>query len=369
MELRELIELMITDNVFIKILNNPLAQFGPRARNYLGANLLPEKIVPVNIFKEEYIMYRSNIANAGTRYSPPQLKGNNLVGEMLVELAESDIASEFSSADYDALLRILERLEAVSQLAQVPPEALASLIRFVDATINIPLVEFNEYMRWQAICNASVLLQGDGGFSETVQYSNPPGHRVVLGSQWSNPNYDPYPDIVAGYRLLTQLGYQISAQYCGLDVLMILLGNPKILQRLGYTAIISGNVIGQPGMASIDTLNMRLAQDHMPPIQTYDLQYRMQIGTQYFFPRGTFVQVCTTGRDMDIDRGDGAPFILPDVLGYLAVGRPANRNYPGRAVVVEYNDKKGAPMKCQGWQTSLPVIFNPEALYVISGIS
>ena len=79
--------------------------------------------------------------------------------------------------------------------------------------------------------------------------------------------------------------------------------------------------------------------------------------------------VATTGRDEEIDFGDAEPFMLPNTLGYTGIGRPANRTDSGRAVVVEYNDKKGAPVHGQAWQTSLPVITNPEAIYVITTIA
>lgn len=369
MELRQLVEMMVNDGSFTRIVNNPLAQFGGNERNYLGATILPEQSVPQNIFKEEFIEFRSNIANAGTRYSPPQLKGNSLIGSMLVELAESDIAAEFTAQDYDALVRILERLGPVNDLSQVPPEAMVTMVNWFQQMILRPMLEFNEKMRWDAIVNSTIALTGDNGFSESLSYYNPSGHRVAAGGQWSNNTYDPYLDIVAGYRQLQKKGYRVTRMFASLDIVLTLLGNTKIQQRLGFTSIVSGNVVGLPGMASLDVLNQRLAKDNLPPIETYDLQYRTQGGTNFFLSRSVFVMMSGIGRDMAYDRGDAMPFMLPDTLGYTAIGRPANRNAPGRATVVEYNDKKGSPIKGQGWQTSLPVIMNPEAIYVINTIS
>jgi hypothetical protein len=369
MELRQLVEMMVNDGSFTRIINNPLAQFGGQQRNYLGATILPEQSVPQNVFKEEFIEFRSNIANAGTRYSPPQLKGNSLIGAMTVELAESDIAAEFTAQDYDALVRILERLGPVNDLSQVPPQAMVTMVNWYQQMILRPLLEFNEKLRWDSIVSSSVSLTGDNGFSETLSYYNPSGHRVAAGGQWSNNNYDPYLDIIAGYRQLQKKGYMVSRMVTSLDVVLILLSNTKIQQRLGFTSIVSGNVVGLPGMASLDTLNQRLAKDGLPPIECYDLQYRTQTGTAYFLSRSVFVMLATTGRDMEYDRGDAQPFMLPNTLGYTAIGRPANRNEPGRATVVEYNDKKGSPIKGQGWQTSLPVIMNPEGIYVVNTIS
>lgn len=372
MDLRQLVEMMVADNSFARIINNPLAQFGTETRNYLGATLLPEQNVLENLFKEEFIEFRSNIANAGTRYSPPQIKGNSLIGSMIVELAESDIGSEFTSQDYDALIRILDRLSnitSLSQLQKVAPDAMVKLVGWFNTTIVRPLVEFNEKCRWDALIASSITLQGDNNFNETVQYYSPAGHRVAAGGLWSNPNYDPYPDIIAGFRKLKSKEYSVARMITSLDVLSILLANPKIAQRLGFTSIVSGNVVGLPGIASIEQFNRRLATDGLPPIEIYDLQYRTQTGTGFFLPRTVFAMFATTGRDEDYDFGDVKPFQLTNTLGYVGIGRPANRPGQGRATVVEYNDKKGAAVQAQGWQTSLPVIMNPEGIYVINTIS
>lgn len=360
---------MLTGDLFTQIVNNPMAQFGPRGRRYLGATLLPEEGKTSNAYKETYIQYRSNVANAGTRYSPPQMKGNALTGSMFVELAESDIAAEFSSQDYDTIMDLIKALPDNTMLGDVPPQAMTLMMRWAEQMLLTPLIEFNEMCRWQAIVNAQVQLRGDNGFTENVAYSAPSGHRVNAGGQWSNVNYDPYADIQAGVQKLQDKGYTISRMIGGLPVIQLLLRNPKIQARMGMISIASGGVTGMPMNVTLKKLNDLLAEDGLPVIEQYDLQYRTQTGTSYFLARNVFVMCATTGRDTEIDYGDTSPWMLPNTLGYVGVGRPANRATSGRAVVVEYNDKKGAPVNGEAWQTSLPVITNPEGIYVVGNIS
>src|SRR5438552_3703543 len=118
MELRQLVDLMIEEGSFQSIVNNPMAQFGPKSRRYLGATLLPERNVTQNTFTEKFIQYRSVVANASTRYSPPQMKGNQIIGSVMVELAESDIAAEFSSQDYDTIMDLITALPDTTPLAE-----------------------------------------------------------------------------------------------------------------------------------------------------------------------------------------------------------------------------------------------------------
>src|SRR5690606_21659972 len=108
------------------------------------------------------INYRTIIGNAGTRYSPTQKKAGELIGSFLVELAESDIAREFSSSDYDALLVILANNATM--------EAEAQIINWADRVLNLALVELLELWRWQAIVNAKIEARGDNKFAEDISY-------------------------------------------------------------------------------------------------------------------------------------------------------------------------------------------------------
>ncbi len=95
MDIYTLVQQMMADGTFARIAGNPAAQFGTPKRSYLGAEILPEKTVEENAYREDGIRYRTVIANSGSRYSPSQKEdGGALVGTFLVELGNQDIARE-----------------------------------------------------------------------------------------------------------------------------------------------------------------------------------------------------------------------------------------------------------------------------------
>ncbi len=76
MELRILVDMLLEDGQIQAVIGDPLAQFGTDRRRYLGATLMPERFKRnSNIFKEEFIRYRSPIGRHATRFSPPQIQG------------------------------------------------------------------------------------------------------------------------------------------------------------------------------------------------------------------------------------------------------------------------------------------------------
>jgi hypothetical protein len=340
----------------------PTKQYGIAPRSYLGASLLPERMVDENAYREESIIYRTVIANDGTRYSPSQKKGAALVGSFLVELGNSDIASEFTSRDYDALLRILNTRPSM--------DAAASLLSWLDRTVNLALIEKNEKQRWEAIVSASVVRSGDNGYTETVSYSNPANHRAAAGGTWSSNSYDPFADILAMADLLESKGYTVGRIITSRTVLSILAGNDKVKARTGVATInASGQITATAGRATRDAINGALERDGLPAIETYDLQYRTQTGTGYFLSRSAFVLVATTGQDESIDLGDTNSRMVANTLGYTALGRAAGQAMPGRVLRMEAFENKPPRIEAEGWQTSLPVITNPEAIAVITSIS
>lgn len=363
MDIRSLINAIRQNGYFALIALNLLAQFGALRRNYIGATLLPERLVPMNAYREYAIRYRTLIANDGTRYSPVQKKGNELVGDFLVELGESDIGAEISARDYDALMQLLN--------TQATEQATAQIINWSDVVLNRALLEHNEKQRWEAIVNAQVMRRGDNGYRETVQYSDPAGHRVNAGGQWSDPTYDPFiHDILPLVDMMWSKGFTVNRIFASRQIVTLLANNPKVQARAG--GIIS-NVGGQLTViqqrASLDAINNAFTRDGLPPIEEYNLQYRTQTGTAPFLARNVLVMVATTGQDETIDRGDAEPVVLTDTLGYVGVGRAAGQPTPGRVLRVEAFDNKPPRVEGEGWQTSLPVITIPEAIGVIGAIS
>lgn len=362
MDLNSLIRTLSSDGTLRRVALNVRTQFGTPTRRYIGAELMPERLVPENMFKESGIKYRSVIANSGTRYSPVQLKGGALVGEMEVSLAEADIGSQLTARDYDALLAALGRNASMDAVAQI--------VRFVETTVNRPLVELLEKQRWQAIVGAQVELRGDNGYSEDVVYSNPTGHRANAGGVWGNDSYDPFDDIFAMHQKLADKGYSVSRIITSRNVVSIMGGNDKVKTRAGHLKVaVGGSITVMGGRATLAAINGSLAEDGLPPIEVYDLQYQHRTGSSRFMPNNVMVLVAQTGRDEEMFVGPDTIELVPDTLGYVGIGRAAGQSAPGRVIRLESFDNKPPRVESEGWMTALPVIAEPEAIAVIQAIS
>lgn len=365
MDIRGLLAQMEEDGAVAGVTRNQLAQFGRRTRRYVGATLFPEQNVTwtnSNVYLEENIRYRTIIANAGTRYSPVQLKRGVMVGSFLVKLAESDQGSEFTGEQYDALLRYLQNGSDM--------QAMATLVDFLDTTVNVPLVEWNERARWQMIENAKVLLRGNNKYSEDVNYSNPAGHRVNAAAVWSNDANDPYDDIFAIQTMLAGKGFTISRIVTSYAVLAIMAGNAKVATRTNRIVVSStGQISGINSQVDRSLLNSINASNGLPAFETYDLQYQTSTGSGRFMSADVMTFFCTTGRDAAFELPNGDLRTLPDTLGYVGIGRPAGQAGPGRVIISEFFRRKPPRIENEGWQTSLPVNTEPEAMAVIKAIS
>jgi hypothetical protein len=376
MDLRGLVEQMVQGGAFAQLVNNPLAQFGTIDAPFLGATLLPERPVPVNNYVEEGIRYRTVIANAGTRYSPSQKKGGAITGAFKVDLGNSDIAAEFTSADYDALVRILERFSGTAGTAggvagRPAMDAMARMLQWADQSLSQPLLSHNELQRWQALVSAQITLLGDNNYREVINLPNPTGARVAAGGTWSNNTYDPLVDIQARRNFLAKKGYKVSRIITSTDVLTILANNAKIQARAGGISLAGGIIAGTASYVDQEGINRMIARDGLPPIELYDRVYFTTSTYGWYLPRDVVVMVAATGRDERIERGDVEPVVQGNTLGYVAIGRAAGQNAPGRVIPPpEVIDNKKPPrITGEGWQTSLAVVTDPEAVTVINTIA
>ena len=352
-DLKTLIENAKRDGYFTDVATNPLAQFGTDSRRYIGAELLPEKTVRDRAFRETAVKFRSVIANAGSRYSPVQKKDGDLFASFLVELGQSSIGREMLPPIYDALMELVSMSdEDMSAL---------NLADWADLVLNDALMQFNERQRWQAIVSASVVRLGDNGYSETVAYANPSGHRFNAAAAWSNPATDPFVDILQAKDLLENKGFRVSRIVTSTPVRSLLLRNPNTKEAVS-------NLSNSAGMTSIPALNNYMETNEMTQIETYNLQYRTSSGTGYFLPRNVFAMFATTGQDVTLDTGDAQRF-LSDTLGYTAVGRVVGEPAPGRMISVTARESYPKGVEGEGVQESLPVVTEPEAMVIIGGIS
>lgn len=358
---------MMEDSSLLNLMNNPLAQFGPTNFPFLGATLLPERVVPLNAWTEEKIQFRTIIANDSTRYSPVQKKGGMLYSSLKVELGNSNIGQEFSGQDYDAFITALHRFGSTDNIPSM--EAVTRLLNWVDIALLRPLLVKNEKQRFEALVNAQVVRTGDNNYREVVNFPNPSGHRVNAGGVWSNNSYDPYPDVIDMAEFLWGLGFTINRILARRTVTSKLTLNAFIRTRVGRISLASGTVTGLAGRASLADINEMFSSDDLPPIERYDLQYRTQTGSAYYLDSASMLFVCTTGRDETVDMGDSAPLIMPNTLGYVGVGTPAGQPNPGRVVNMAVKTDHPPRIEGEGVQVSFPVFTEPEAVGVIKNIS
>lgn len=364
-DIQRLIDQMVTSGAIARIARNRAAQFGTRTMPLLGASLLPAVDQEENSYTDDTIRYRTVVGNAGTRYSPVVLKGNAYTGSVKVELFDIDIGSELTSRDYDALIRYLDR--------NLSMDAVSSITNFLNTTVNMGLEVLREVYRWQAIEKALVQRRGANSYREDIAYSNPAGHRAVAASAWSNDANDPFDDIFNRVQLLKDKGYTVDRIFSTLNVMGIMGNNDKVRTRVGSIKVnVGGGLIVQGGRASRAQINGALGDEGLPNIELYDEVYRTQAsGTKRFISNDVMIFVCTTGRDESVVLGDAAGTVelLPNTLGYYGVGRAAGQSGPGRVMQAVHKTDKPPRIEAQGWETSAPVLTEPEAIATITGIA
>jgi hypothetical protein len=371
MDLQNLIERLMLSGDMDAIRLNPRAQFGTPTRRYVGATLLPERFT-TNRFTERAIRFRTVIANDGDRYSPAQIKGTlgQMVPPIEVILGDSDIARQFTGRDYDGLL---ELLGSGGSPGQIEFQAAQRILGWCDVEINLALVELVEKQRWDAIINALVTRRGDNGYIEPVYYHNPVGHRVNAGGVWSNNAYDPWPDIVAMGQFLRTKGFQVNRIIYSTNVESKLLANQKIMERMtGQSTIIAPGGVVQTiltgRVVTTDQLASLFRSSRLPVPEIYDELYWTQAGSARFMPDNVMVFACTTGRNEEVIARDQL-LVVPNTLGYAAIGNAVGQSRPGRAFNLQAYSNKPPRIEGEGWQTSLPVILDPEAIGIIKSIS
>lgn len=362
MDLGTILRQLEASQDFYTLANTPVIQFGRPAAPLLGPTVLPERRVDLNEWTEQAIRYRTFIANDGTRYSPAQMRPSGMItGSMFVSLGNQDVAAQLTSKDYDALLRHLRSNATMETIAN-------SIMQWTDNSIVQPMVRLQEKQRWDALVGAQIVRVGDNGYSETVTYPNPAGARAAAGGAWSTDTYDPFNDIYAHVDALTALGYTANRFITSRRVVTILGRNDIVQKRSAGVRYVSNTEVILGRITAAD-INSALGADGLPAIETYDQVYYDLAGTHRYIPDNVFIILATTGSDETIQYPQGEPRLVENVLGYSAVGTAAGQNTPGRVVMMEAKNDKPPRIEGQGWQTTLPVLMEPEAIRVITGIA
>lgn len=354
-----LVNQMMLDGTFTTYINDPILQFGPNTRRYLGPNYLPERLVDANQFTEESVSYRTIVANDGSRYGPAQLKGNNIVGEVDVKLAEQDIAREFNGRDFDAWRRIIkgQGMQAIVQLTQ-----------WVDRTLVRAMLDKQERQRWEAIITGVVPLRGDNSYRDSMTYANPSGHRITATYAFTDGTHDPMDMFIASKNFLLTKGYTLQAIIMSSTDATNLSNNAMIKARAGGAIInTSGTIVGVSGIVDRDKLNALFVANGLPVIQTYDLHYNTETANVRFIPVGTVVFFANTDRDETLDIEDVLQ-VVSGTIGYHAIGTAVGQDTPGRVLNVEAFIRKPPRIEGELFQTSAPVIMEPESFMVVNGV-
>jgi len=361
MDLGTLIARMRQGQTLKRIGRRPLAQFGTQTRPLIGATILPERPVRENAFRDEGVRYRTFVANAGTRYSPVQLKEGALVGSVLVELGESDIGSELTSREYDVLIELLGNNASMDAEAQI--------INFLDITINQALIQYNEMQRWMGLVRRMIERRGDNAYVEDIPVITPAGHMIYALLPWDHEDVDPFDDIGAACQVLRDKGFEPEEIWTRSQVPTLMSKNPNVKTRTGRITIVGGGGVptiqGLGGRVTLDEINAQLQADNNPPLQVYDGRYNTEDASIPYIEDGAVVIIGRTDRREEILLDNNEIELLEGTLGYLAVGRAAGQSDPGRVIQAEHKTNKPPRIEAEGWQTSGPVFQEPEAWVTI----
>lgn len=373
MEITTLIDKLNKENQIERVANNPFSQFGTKTKPLPGATLLPERRVPENIYRESGIKWRTFAAQPSTRYSPVTLVEGALASSFMVELGESDLGMTLDAKEFDLFRR---ELNAGSM------EAAARRVLDLGGRVVEGLQIRNEIWRWQALLDGKVRAK-HGNIQFDIDFANPAGHRVdVLGGSvaapegWYRDDYDPFDDIFAMADMLDGKGYKISRMFTTRAILSVLKRNPRAARRLGNVTInydkVTGELTPYQGRVTNDQIVEILRAEGFTisrGIETNDQTYNTRMATRRFFHEDAIMFACTTGRTEEYpdERGENdKPLIITDTLGYLGVGTPAGQDSAGRVLNYEaILNKKPPRVEVEGWQTSGPVVLDPEAIGVL----
>lgn len=368
---------------------DPAAQFGTSKKPYVGATLLPEVTKTKNQYTETQIRYRTILANSGTSYSPAVLNpGGRIVGSFDVKFGNTNQKDALDPATYEAVMDLLTQAGDTTSLDM---QAMTQVLNWYETSITGPVLELNEKQRWDAIVEAKVMRTGANGFSELVEYSNPAGHRVnVLSGSVANPagwhetdgSYDPFLDFFAGLRFLAGKGYTVTRVLSCFEPWYTFAKNPAINTRFsGISIDVSGNLARTETLANRDRINAELQSNGIPKWEIYDRNYNFRnpndpnnLESGRFLgertdENGTYfpiVLAATTGRNEIVELGpEQEPIRLEDTLGYFGVGRVVGQPTTGRIINTKVADMHPGGLEAECIQEGLPVITEPEALYII----
>lgn len=349
---------------FDGLANNPQLQFTADGQELLFSSLMPERLVDRNEFKEDGIRFKTLMANDSTRYSPPVKRGNAILSSTVVSLADSDIAAELTMQAYESFIRTL---------TASPMQAVANLLRFFETGVAMPLAILREKYRADIFDKGYIERRGANDFYELVKVPEITGHRITV-LDWANPATSILGSLKSIKRMLNNKGYQITQMITTSDVVEDYMVTNNEIRQYGLMVINSApggggqQTIALPTMSEQQIVLSALAANSLPSPTVYDHGYDTlggsDIGYKKFLNKKVIL-VCNSGRSQDMDMGDNTNLVLPNTLGYTAIGVTTGQLQPGVRTKVTNYDGKDARIEAYGWQTAFPVLQDPEAYVVI----
>lgn len=371
-DVRTLLAQMEEENILGDMANDIRLSFGPPSQPFLGATLLPDRVVRSNRYTERSLKFMTVIANDGARHAPAQVKGSGVVAaDIGVVLGDQDIKRVFDSNDYEDLLAILRTQPTMDQ-------AMNTVLRWVDRALIRPLEQIKEKHRWDAIVDAQIVRRGHNKYVQTVSYEDPDDHRVTLGTPWTDENADPFDDIETQAQLLRDKGFQPTRIVTSAAVVSVMSKNPNVKSRTGQAVLRvdgSGALLAPQYLnATLSSINATLLGMGLPVIEVYDATYKTQRETAFYLKRKTMVILSTTEFDETLfiptdTPGVDEPRFMENTIGYTAVGTPVGYSDPGRVVFLNpHLTTKPPRIEGEAWQATIPVIKEPESIATIEGI-
>jgi hypothetical protein len=347
---------------FDSLANNPNLQFTADSQELLFSSLLPERLVQANTFTEDGIRFKTLMANDSTRYSPPVKRGNAILSSTTVSLADSDIAAELTMQAYESFIRTFQAS---------PMQAVANLLRFFETGVAMPLAVLREKYRADIFDKGYVERRGANNFYELVKFPEPAGHRITV-LDWSDPEADILGVLKSAKRMLRDKGYNVTRMITNSDVIDDYFLKNDAIKQYGVMMVNASPIQGTtaftlPAMDEYQVVFKALGAAQLPVPQIYDHGYDTETGTGYQkFLNSKIILVCNTGRESEpVNLGDDTNLVLPNTLGYTAIGLTTGQLQPGVRTKVTSYDGKDARIEAYGWQTTFPVLQDPEAYVVI----
>ena len=373
----ELYEELQEERYFERLALDPLAQFGSEQQPFLGARLMPERIVEENAYEETQVRYRTKPALDNNRYSPTQKQANSaLIGSFRADLGHTDTRKDLTGKEYDDLRKLLMRGGDMT--------AMANVINWSDKELVMPHTIKNEIQRSQALLLATVTRQTANGEMQAINYYRPADHIVTIPGGttgapqgWHLDTYDPFDDIEAGKEKLQGLGYPLVGMYAVPYLGRVLRTNDRVIARAGRN-LPNDNAPRRRVTETI--LSNTLEDEDYTGITLYNGGYESETGFKRFMDveagydyllmvGGTQRQYDMasdyTGATSDPSNFTDSSIVLDNTLGYYAVGRNTGKDSSGRTIHTWMMEKKPVGMAGESYQTGLPVITDPQAYYVI----